>query len=186
MLGSRLSPSSCCRQIIHRHNLGRSGLFPRGPRQLDDVGDGKIPVLERVRRQQYRSFAKVSSLSLQSKKRKGEKITVVTAYDYPSGLHAARAGIDILLVGDSVSMVELGHETTQPVTVDEMIHHCKAVKRGVDDGQTPKQNTPLLLGDMPFGSYEYDDTDIALRNAYRFIKEAGMDGVKLEVSGCMQ
>lgn len=136
-------------------------------------------------RQQRRSFAKVSALSLQSKKRKGEKITVVTAYDYPSGLHAARAGIDILLIGDSASMVELGHETTQPVTIDEMIHHCKAVRRGVDAANMSNDdtaNTPLLLGDMPFGSYEYEDTDIALRNAYRFIKEAGMDGVKLEVN----
>jgi len=131
---------------------------------------------------QRRTFAdKISSLSLQSKKRKGQKITVVTAYDYPSGLHAARAGIDILLVGDSCAMVELGHETTQPVTVDELVHHCRAVKRGVDTASTQVKTTPLLLGDMPYGSYEYDDTDIALNNAYRFIKEAGMDGVKLEV-----
>jgi len=142
---------------------------------------------DRHQQQPRRSFAsKVSSLSLQSKKRRGEKITVVTAYDYPSGLHAARAGIDIVLVGDSCAMVELGHETTQPVTLDEMIHHCRAVKRGVKDSAASSAGddgcTPLLLGDMPFGSYEFDDTDIALRHAYRFIKEAGMDGVKLEVS----
>jgi len=103
---------------------------------------------------------------------------MVTAYDYPSAIHVARAGIDVLLVGDSVAMVELGHETTQPVTMDQMIHHCQAVKRGVEYCG----NGPLLVGDMPFGSYEYEDTDVALKNAYRFIQEAGMDAVKLEVS----
>ena len=105
---------------------------------------------------------------------------MVTAYDFPSAVHVARAEIDVILVGDSVAMVELGHETTQPVTVDEMIHHCKAVNRGVKFANVP--NPPLLVGDMPFGSYEFEDTDIALRNAYRFVQEAGMDSVKLEVS----
>ena len=105
---------------------------------------------------------------------------MVTAYDFPSAIHVARAEIDVLLVGDSVAMVELGHATTQPVTVDEMLHHCKAVKRGVDFANV--SNSPLLVGDLPFGSYEYEDTDIALRTAYRFVQEAGMDAVKLEVS----
>jgi hypothetical protein len=128
---------------------------------------------------QSRTFAKVSALSLTSKRRHGHKITMVTAYDYPAAIHVARAGIDVILVGDSVAMVELGHETTQPVTMDDMIHHCAAVKRGVDFAQAPDR--PLLVGDMPFGSYEYEDTDLALRNAYRFVQEAGMDSVKLEV-----
>ena len=105
---------------------------------------------------------------------------MVTAYDYPSAIHVARAGIDVILVGDSVAMVELGHSTTQPMTVDHMLHHCRAVRRGVD--QAHVQDEPLLVGDMPFASYEFEDTDIALRNAYRFIQEAGMDAVKLEVS----
>ena len=89
------------------------------------------PLPSKQQYQSHRSFAKVSSLSLTSKKRHGHKITMVTAYDYPSAIHVARAGIDIVLVGDSVAMVELGHETTQPMTVQAMIHHCQSVKRGV-------------------------------------------------------
>lgn len=103
---------------------------------------------------------------------------MVTSYDYPSSVHCARAGIDIILVGDSVAMVELGYDTTQPVTMNAMIHHCKAVKKGVE--QAHVETSPLLVGDMPFGSYEYEDTDVALRNAYKFVKEAGMDAVKME------
>jgi 3-methyl-2-oxobutanoate hydroxymethyltransferase len=142
---------------------------------------------------------KVSALSLTSKKRHGHKITMVTAYDYPSAIHVARASIDVLLVGDSVAMVELGHATTQPVTLDTMLHHCRAVQRGVEyaaaNNTPPSSSTsssgsssssnfqiPLLVADMPFGSYEYENTDMALANAYRFIKEAGMDAVKLEAS----
>lgn len=131
------------------------------------------------RANQVRAFAsKVSALSLASKKRKGRKVTMVTAYDYPSAVHVARAGIDVILIGDSVAMVELGYETTQPVTVEQMIHHCQSVKRGVE--QSSVDTAPLLVGDMPFGSYEFEDTDIALRHAYRFVKEAGMDAVKME------
>ena len=99
-----------------------------------------------------------------------------TAYDYPSAVHVARAGIDIVLVGDSVAMVELGYETTQQMEVSDMIHHCKAVKRGLDQ----VGNGSMLVGDMPFGTYEYEDTDVALKNAYRFVKEGGCDAVKLE------
>jgi len=125
-----------------------------------------------------RNFSSVSALSLTSKKRHGNKISMVTAYDFPSAVHVARAGIDVLLVGDSAAMVELGYETTQPITLEQMIVHCQSVKRGVQYAGSP---TPLLVGDMPFGSYEYEDTDVALRNAYRLVKEAGMDSVKLEV-----
>mmetsp|Transcript_1448 Transcript_1448/g.3171 ORF Transcript_1448/g.3171 Transcript_1448/m.3171 type:complete len:380 (+) Transcript_1448:49-1188(+) len=141
--------------------------------------------------QGHRNFAsKVSALSLTSKKRKGNKITMVTAYDFPSSVHVARAGMDIILVGDSVGMVELGYDTTQPMTMDAMIHHAASVRRGVDfvektSAPNPaiangNERIPLLVGDMPLGSYEYRDTDVALRNAYRFIKEAGMDAVKIE------
>jgi len=128
---------------------------------------------------QCRTFAKVSALSLAAKKRKGKKISMVTAYDSPSAVHVSRADIDIILVGDSLGMVELGYETTQPVTMQQMLHHCSAVKRGVE--QSGVDNCPLLVGDMPFGSYEFEDTDAALRHAYQFVKEAGMDAVKLEV-----
>lgn len=98
---------------------------------------------------------------------------MVTAYDYPSAVHVERAGIDIVLVGDSCAMVELGFETTQPITLDQMIHHCQAVKRGAP-------NRPLLVGDMPFGSYEFENVDIALQNTYRMVKEGRMDAVKFE------
>jgi len=88
-------------------------------------------------------------------------------------VHVDRAGIDIVLVGDSCAMVELGFDTTQPITMDQMVHHCQAVKRGAP-------NRPLLVGDMPFGSYEFKDVDIGLNNAYRMVKEGGMDAVKFE------
>ncbi|GMI21534.1 hypothetical protein TeGR_g6552 [Tetraparma gracilis] len=114
---------------------------------------------------------KVTTLSLLAKQRKAQPITMVTAYDYPSAVHVDAAGMDLILVGDSVAMVELGMDTTQPVTMDAMIHHCQAVRRGA--------RSPLLVGDMPFGSYEVNDEE-ALRNAYRFVKEAGMDAVKIE------
>ncbi len=114
---------------------------------------------------------KMSILALQEKKARGEPITMVTAYDYPSALAADRAGLDTLLVGDSVGMVVLGYDSTVPVTMDEMLHHCKAVRRGAQYA--------YLIGDMPFMSYQ-SDTGEAIRNAGRFLKEAGMDAVKLE------
>ena len=129
------------------------------------------------RQGKIRTMAKVSALSLNAKKRKGKKITMVTAYDFPSAVHVARAGIDIVLVGDSVAMVELGHETTQQMSADTMIHHCQSVKRGLE----LVNSGSMMVGDMPFGTYEFEDTDVALRNAYRFVKEGGCDAVKMEV-----
>ncbi len=102
---------------------------------------------------------------------------MVTAYDYPSAIQVARAGIDIVLVGDSVAMVELGHETTQQLSMEHILHHCISVKRGLEFVKSGS----MLVGDMPFGSYEFEDTDVALRNAYRFVKEGGCDAVKMEV-----
>ena len=122
----------------------------------------------------------VTTLSLTSKKRRGKKITMATAYDYPSAIHVHRSKIDIILVGDSCAMVELGYETTQPMTLDQMIHHCQAVKRGVDADGAGTNDKPLLVGDMVFGTYEYDNLDVALKNSYRMVKEGGMDAVKLE------
>jgi 3-methyl-2-oxobutanoate hydroxymethyltransferase len=121
----------------------------------------------------------VTTLSLNSKKRRGKKITMATAYDYPSAMHVHRANIDVILVGDSCAMVELGYETTQPMTMEHMLHHCQAVKRGVNADNT-NNNQPLLVGDMVFGTYEFADLDIALQNSYRMVKEGGMDAVKLE------
>lgn len=115
--------------------------------------------------------SKVTIQAMQRKKERREPITMVTAYDYPSALLAERAGLDMLLVGDSLGMVVLGYQGTVPVTMDAMIHHCQAVARGAQ--------SPFLLGDMPFGSYEVSPQE-AVRNAVRFVKEGGMDGVKLE------
>jgi len=114
---------------------------------------------------------KVTILDLKDKKEKGEPITMLTAYDYPTGLLVDQAGIDIILVGDSLAMVVLGHENTVAVTMDEMLHHCRAVACGA--------RNPLLVGDMPFMSYQVDVKE-AIRNAGRFLKEGGMDVIKLE------
>jgi 3-methyl-2-oxobutanoate hydroxymethyltransferase len=114
---------------------------------------------------------KVTVLEVQAKKERGEPITVLTAYDYPTALLVDQAEIDIILVGDSLGMVVLGYETTLPVTMEEMLHHCKAVRRGA--------RYALLVGDMPFMSYQASVAE-AVHNAGRFLKEAGMDVVKLE------
>ncbi len=107
-------------------------------------------------------------------KRRGEKIVMVTAYDAPGARFAEEAGIDVLLVGDTAGMVVLGHDGTVPVTMEEMLFLTRTVSRAVQ--------RPLVIGDMPFGSYQVSDED-ALRNAIRFVKEAGADVVKLEGAG---
>jgi 3-methyl-2-oxobutanoate hydroxymethyltransferase len=114
---------------------------------------------------------KMTIAELQKKKESGEKITMMTAYDYPSGRLVDEAGIDTILVGDSLGMVVLGYDSTVPVTMDEMIHHSKAVARGTIYG--------FIIGDMPFMSYQIN-TESAIENAGRFIKEAHCDAVKLE------
>jgi len=114
---------------------------------------------------------KVTLPTLQGKKGRGEPITMVTAYDYPGALAADDAGIDMILVGDSLGMVVLGYDSTVPVTMDEMISHAAAVKRGA--------KFSFIVGDMPFLSYQTDVKE-AIRNAGRFLKEAGSDAVKLE------
>jgi len=114
---------------------------------------------------------KVTTRTFRLKKKRGEIITMLTAYDYPTALAVDRAGIDSILVGDSLGMVVLGYENTLPVTMEDMIHHCRAVSRGA--------KYPLLIGDMPFMSYQAS-VDKAVENAGRFLQEAGMDAVKLE------
>jgi len=101
----------------------------------------------------------------------GRPLVMATAYDYPSARHCELAGIDVVLVGDSVAMVQYGHETTQKLTVDQMLFHCVAVTNGA--------RVPYLIGDMPFGSYEVSAED-AMRNAFRFIKEGNVQAVKVE------
>jgi len=114
---------------------------------------------------------KVTTLTFRRKKERGEPITMLTAYDYPTALAMDRAGVDSILVGDSLAMVVLGYEDTIPVTVKEMLHHCRAVARGA--------KYALLVGDMPFMSYQVS-AQAALRNAGRFLKKGDMDAVKLE------
>jgi 3-methyl-2-oxobutanoate hydroxymethyltransferase len=99
------------------------------------------------------------------------KITCLTAYDYPTARLLDEAGVEVLLVGDSLGMVMLGHETTLPVTVDEMLHHTRAVRKGT--------KRALVVADMPFGSY-HSDLGESVRNAVRFVKEAGAEAVKVE------
>src|SRR5918997_4449812 len=111
---------------------------------------------------------------LDEKKALGEPIAMVTAYDYPSALAVDKAGVDLVLVGDSGAMTVLGHPSTVPVTLDEILMLAKAVRRGL--------KTPLMIGDMPFGSYEASN-EKAIRSAQRFIKEAGCDAVKIERGG---
>lgn len=115
--------------------------------------------------------AKFTVVDLQEKKNKGEPVTMVTAYDYPSALLADRAEIDLVLVGDSLGMVVLGLDSTVPVTMEEMLHHCRAVSRGAKHA--------FLIGDLPFLSYQVSVSE-AVYNAGRFLKESGMDAVKLE------
>jgi len=109
---------------------------------------------------------KVTITDLQNKKREGKKITMLTAYDYPMAKLVDEAGIDAILVGDSLGMVVLGYDSTVPVTMDEMIHHAKAVRRGT--------RYAFLVGDMPFMSYQISKEE-AIRNAGRFMKEAGCE-----------
>jgi len=104
-------------------------------------------------------------------KNSGEKASWITAYDFPTASFAEAAGLDMILVGDSLGMVVLGYQGTVPVTMDDCIRHCQAVRRGAP-------NT-YVIGDMPFGSYQVSDED-AVVNACRFLKEADMDAIKLE------
>jgi 3-methyl-2-oxobutanoate hydroxymethyltransferase len=116
----------------------------------------------------------VTLSKLAEKKALGEPIVMITAYDYPSGQVAEEAGVDVVLVGDSGAMTVLGYPSTVPVTIDELLVLAAAVRRGL--------STPLLVGDMPFGSYEISNEQ-AIANAQRFVKEAGCDAVKLERGG---
>jgi 3-methyl-2-oxobutanoate hydroxymethyltransferase len=116
----------------------------------------------------------ISLSTLAEKKALGEPVVMVTAYDYPSAQVAEEAGVDVVLVGDSGAMTVLGHPSTVPVTLEELLMLAKAVRRGL--------STPLMIGDMPFGSYEASNEE-AIHNAQRFIKEAACDAVKIERGG---
>jgi 3-methyl-2-oxobutanoate hydroxymethyltransferase len=107
-------------------------------------------------------------------KRRGQRLAMVTAYDFPSGRIVDEAGVELVLVGDSAGMVVLGNESTVPVTMEELLMLTRAVTRGA--------KRPLVIADMPFGSFQVSD-DVAVENAVRFVKEAGADAVKLEGAG---
>lgn len=115
--------------------------------------------------------AKKGVLELHEMKRAGEKIAWLTAYDYPTAAFEQEAGIDMILVGDSLGMCVYGYPGTVPVTMDQCIVHCEAVRRAAPD--------VFVVGDMPFMSYQTSDEE-AVRNAGRFLKEAGVDAIKLE------
>jgi len=117
------------------------------------------------------SLQKITTRKIIEKKQKGEKIITITSYDYSMAKIVDESNIDLILVGDSLSMVMLGRPNTLSVTMDEMIHHTKAVSRGVSNA--------LLVGDMPFLSYKVDVVE-AVKNAGRFIQEGGAEAIKLE------
>jgi 3-methyl-2-oxobutanoate hydroxymethyltransferase len=117
---------------------------------------------------------KLSLTELAERKRRGEKLVMVTAYDHPGARLADAAGVDLILVGDSAADNVLGYASTVPVTVDELLVLVRAVARGAERA--------LVIGDMPFGSFQVSDED-ALANAVRFVKDAGADAVKLEGAG---
>ena len=117
------------------------------------------------------AVSKISVPSLLDRKLRGEKITCLTAYDYPTARLVDEAGIDIILVGDSLGQVVLGYESTIPVTVEEMLHHLRAAHRGT--------KRALLVVDLPYGSYHPSEEE-GLRNAIRFFKEGGAEAVKME------
>ncbi len=128
---------------------------------VPNSGNGKITVPDLLQR-------KTQAADSQSN---FQRITCLTAYDYPAARLLDEAGVDVILVGDSLGMVVLGHESTLPVTIEEMLHHTRAVRRGT--------RRALLVADMPYGSYHRDLAN-SLQNAMRFVKEAGAEAVKVE------
>lgn len=126
---------------------------------LPNLGNGKVTVPDLMQRK---------TLATNSP---NKKITCLTAYDYPTARLMDEAGVDVVLVGDSVAMVALGYDSTLPLTLEEALHHTKAVRRGVQRA--------LVVADMPYGSY-HGELNEALRNAMRFVKEAGAEAVKVE------
>ncbi|MGQ0543788.1 MAG: 3-methyl-2-oxobutanoate hydroxymethyltransferase [Betaproteobacteria bacterium] len=120
--------------------------------------------------------AKITPVDLQQRKAKGRRITMLSVYDYPLALLAERASIDTILVGDSLAMTALGYESTVPVTMEEMLHHVKAVARAA--------KSAMIIADMPFLSYQLSERD-AILNAGRFLKEGGADAVKIEGGASM-
>ena len=120
------------------------------------------------------TLQKITPQVLQELKESGKKVALLTAHDYPTALIEDRAGIEVILVGDSLGMTVLGYESTLPVTMDEMLIACKAVKRGT--------RRAMVIADMPYMSYQPSNS-LAIKNAGKFVREANVDGVKLEGAG---
>jgi 3-methyl-2-oxobutanoate hydroxymethyltransferase len=135
-----------------------------------DAGNGKITVPDILNRKRASSDTKSFSKTTGDGKA-SRKIVCLTAYDYPTARLVDEAGVDVVLVGDSLGMVVLGYENTLPLSIEETLHHTRAVRRGV--------HKALLVADMPYGSY-HGNKDEAVRNAVRFVKEAGAEAVKVE------
>jgi 3-methyl-2-oxobutanoate hydroxymethyltransferase len=146
-------------------------VFGRHPLQHSGAALEKTMSLTQPRNAASQPTRKVTIQHLLDKKHNHQPITALTAYDYPTARLVDEAGIDIILVGDSLAMTVLGHDNTLSLTVDEMLHHARAVRRGV--------RSSFLVIDMPYGSY-HTGTEDALHNAIRFIKEAGAEAVKIE------
>jgi 3-methyl-2-oxobutanoate hydroxymethyltransferase len=130
---------------------------------MPNAGDGKVTVPDLLQRKSQFPDAPSNSNS--------KKIVCLTAYDYPTARLLDEAGVDVLLIGDSLGMVVMGYDSTLPVTVDEMLLHTRAVRRGT--------RRALVVADMPYGSYHSDLGD-SVRNAVRFVKEGGAEAVKIE------
>lgn len=133
-----------------------------------NAGNGKITVPDILRR---KTGTASNSNHDQGRESDGRKIVCLTAYDYPTARLVDEAGVDVVLVGDSLGMVVLGYENTLPLTIEEMLHHTRAVRRGV--------RKALVVADMPYGSFHGDKNE-AVRYAVRFVKEAGAEAVKVE------
>ena len=145
---------------------------------VPSAGNGKVTVPDLLQRKSAAGSTSPNKTSLGMRETSlnetsfaSPKITCLTAYDYPTARLLDEAGVDVILVGDSLAMVVLGYDSTLPVTLEEMLHHARAVRRGT--------KRALLVVDMPFGSY-HSDTAESLRNAVRFVKEAGIEAVKVE------
>ncbi len=138
---------------------------------VPSAGNGKITVPGILERKSIGFAQNVSAQPVSAEKFSTAKITCLTAYDYPTARLLDEAGVDVLLVGDSLAMAVLGYESTLPVTLEEMLHHARAVRRGT--------RRALLVVDMPYGSY-HDDPAEAVRNSVRCVKEAGAEAVKIE------
>src|SRR4030081_425007 len=170
---NRICSSGCSR----RTTPALASLQTPGPTQVGLDGGSKMSEkLERPTDSAYGGATvvppkKLTVPDLVAMKRDAKRITMMTAYDAAFARLVDQAGVDVILVGDSLGMVVLGYPTTVPVTMDDMVRHAAAVSRGA--------KRALLVGDMPFGSYQASSTD-ALHNAARFLKEAGMDAIKVE------